>query len=214
MDRLRELSIVTLTLPDLGRVSEFKAYVLGVHRTVATLQPVERVETMWLPPQMEDVLMCFPHNGQTVGLKGELRSGDLIQFRVSDGVCIPRRRSTRLTLCAPAMLAPAGGDGAAGSEVTACQTQDIGADGLTLEGADGLRPEQLISITVMLPEDSDAFTAQARVTERDDDGVAALEFVGLDRADRRRLTGFVTEQLRRRLTIVRSLQEEQADDWD
>lgn len=210
MDRLRELSIVTMTLPDLGRVSEFKAYVLGVHRTVATLQPVERVETMWLPPQTENVLMCFPHNGQTVGLKGELRSGDLIQFRVTDGVCIPRRRSTRLKLCAPAMLAPAGGDGA----VIACQTQDIGADGLTLEGADGLRPEQLLSITVMLPENSDAFTAQARVTERDDDGVAALEFVGLDRADRRRLTGFVTEQLRRRLTIVRSLQEEQADDWD
>jgi hypothetical protein len=210
MDRLRELSIVTLTLPDLGRVSEFKAYVLGVHRTVATLQPVERVETMWLPPQIENVLMYFPHNGQTVGLKGELRSGDLVQFRVSDGVCIPRRRSTRLKLCAPAMLAPAAG----GSEVIACQTHDIGVDGLTLEGAKGLREAQELAITVMLPEDSDAFTAQARVTERDDDGVAALEFVGLDRGDRRRLTGFVTEQLRRRLTIVRSLQEEQADDWD
>jgi hypothetical protein len=210
MDRLRELSIVSLTLPDLGRVSEFKAYVLGVHRTVATLQPVERVETMWLPPQLDDVLMCFPHNGQTVGLKGELRSGDLIQFRVSDGVCIPRRRSTRLKLCAPAMMTPAAG----GSEVIACQTQDIGADGLTLEGAAGLRADQEISLTVMLPEESEPFSAQARVTERDDDGVAALEFVGLDRADRRRLTGFVTEQLRRRLSIVRTLQEEEDDDWD
>ena len=44
MDRLREFSIVTLSLPDSARVSEFKAYVVGVHRTVATLQPVERVE--------------------------------------------------------------------------------------------------------------------------------------------------------------------------
>ena len=39
MDRLREFSIVTMSLPDLGRVSEFKAHVLGVHRSVATLQP-------------------------------------------------------------------------------------------------------------------------------------------------------------------------------
>lgn len=210
MDRLRELSIVTLTLPDLGRVSEFKAYVLGVHRTVATLQPVERAETLWLPPVTENVLMCFPHNGQTVGLKGELRSGDMIQFRVSDGVCIPRRRSTRLKLCAPATLTPADG----GSEVLACQTQDIGADGLTLEGAAGLRPEQELSITVMLPEDTEPFCAVGRVTERDGDGVAGLEFVDLDRDGRRRLTGFVTDQLRSRLAIVRSLQEEHADDWD
>ena len=48
---------MTMSLPDLGRVSEFKAFVLGVHRTVATLQPVEHVESMWLPPLVEDVLM-------------------------------------------------------------------------------------------------------------------------------------------------------------
>jgi hypothetical protein len=108
------------------------------------------------------------------------------------------------------MMTPAAG----GSEVIACQTQDIGADVLTLEGAAGLRADQEISLTVMLPEESEPFSAQARVTERDDDGVAALEFVGLDRADRRRLTGFVTEQLRRRLSIVRTLQEEEDDDWD
>jgi PilZ domain len=208
MDRLRELSIVTMSLPDLGRVSEFKAYVLGVHRTVATLQPVERVESMWLPPLIEDVLMCFPYNGQTVGLKGELRSGDLIQFRVSDGVCVPRRRSTRLQLCAPALVTEEGG------EVRACQTRDVSADGVTLEGASALQPDELVSVTVMLPEDGGAFCADARVTERGDDGVATLEFMGLDRDDRRRLTGFVTEQVRKRLSIVRSLQEQEDDDWD
>jgi PilZ domain len=208
MDRLRELSIVTMTLPDLGRVSEFKAYVLGVHRTVATLQPVERVESMWLPPLIENVLMCFPHNGQTVGLKGELRSDEMIQFRVSDGVCIPRRRSTRLQLCAPALVTEEGG------EVRACQTQDVSADGVTLEGADALRADELVSVTVMLPEDGGAFCADARVSERRDGGVATLEYLGLDRDDRRRLTGFVTEQVRKRLAIVRSLQEQEDDDWD
>ncbi len=208
MDRLRELSIVTMTLPDLGRVSEFKAYVLGVHRTVATLQPVERVEAMWLPEVMQDVLMCFEHSRQTVGLKGELRSGELLQFRVSDGVCIPRRRSTRLKLCAPALVGEQGG------EVRACQTRDVGPDGLTLEGASELHAEEQVSVTLMLPGEADELCARARVASRGDDGVAALEFSGLDRADRRRLTLFVTEELRRRLDIVRSLQQERDDDWD
>ena len=218
MDRLQELSIVTVSLPGLGRVSEFKAYVLGVHRTVATLQPVARVESMWLPPLVEDVLMCFRHEGQTVGLKGDLRCGERpeqIEFRVSDGVCVPRRRSTRLKLCAPALVTPLAHDGfVAASEVLACQTQDVGAEGVTLESAAALRDGQLVSITVMLPEDGGAFCADARVSERGDDGVATIEFVGLDRNDRRRLTGFVTEQVRKRLAIVRSLQEEEDDDWN
>jgi hypothetical protein len=208
VDRLRELSIVTLTLPDLGRVSEFKAFVLGVHRTMATLQPVQRAETMWLPPQTADVLLCFPHNGLTVGLKGELRTEDHLQFRVSDGVCIPRRRSTRLQLCAPALVKEESG------EVRACQTQDVSADGVTLEGAGALQVGQPVWLTVTLPEDGGAFAVEARVTERgEDDGVAELEFIGLDRDDRRRLTGFVTEQVRRRLNIVRSLQAEKEDAW-
>jgi hypothetical protein len=211
VDRLRELSIVTLTLPDLGRVSEFKAYVLGVHRTVATLQPVERVESMWLPPLVENVLLLFDHEGQTVGLKGDLRSGDRpeqIEFRVSDGVCVPRRRSTRLQLCAPALVTEDSG------EVRACQTRDVSADGVTLEGADALRCEEIVSVSVTLPEDGGAVRADARVMERHGDGVATLEFLGLDRDDRRRVTGFVTEQVRKRLAIVRSLQEQENDDWD
>jgi PilZ domain len=215
MDRLQELSIVTMSLPDLGRVSEFKAYVLGVHRTVATLQPVQRAESMWLPPLMENVLMCFPHQGQIVGLKGELRSAEQILFKVTDGVCIPRRRSTRLKLCAPVMLTPLSDDGeSAGSDSLACQTQDVSADGVTLEGAAALRPDQLISVTVMLPEDGGTFCAEARVAERGDDGVATVEFTDLDRDDRRRLAVFVTEQVRKRLSIVRSLQQHDDDDWN
>jgi hypothetical protein len=211
MDRLREFSIVTMSLPDLGRVSEFKAYVLGVHRHVATLQPVERVESMWLPPLVEDVHMVFPHNGQEVGLKGDLRCGErpeMIEFRVSDGVCVPRRRSSRLGICAPVTVTLENGG------ELACQTQDVGADGLTLERAPGLRAEQLVSVSVMLPADEEEVRAQARVTGLDDGGVASLEFVSADRATRRRLIDFVTEQLRERLAIVRSLQEEEDDDWD
>ena len=209
MDRLREFSIVTMSLPDLGRVSEFKAFVLGVHRHVATLQPVERVESTWLPPLVENAHLLFRHNGRTVGLKGDLRCGarpEMIEFRVSDGVCVPRRHSSRLAICAPATVTLE-----SGLELE-CQTQDVGADGLTLERVPGLRADDLVSVSVALPWESDEVQAEAVVTGVDD--AVSLELVGAQSATRRRLMDFVTEQRRRRLAIVRSLQEERDDDWD
>jgi hypothetical protein len=211
MDRLQEFSIVTMSLPDLGRVSEFKAFVLGVHRHVATLQPVEHVESMWLPPLVENAHLLFRHNGRNVGLKGDLRCGDRpenIEFRVTDGVCVPRRRSSRLAICAPVTVTLE--DGCA----LDCQTQDIGADGMTLERVGGLEAEQVVSVSVMLPWESEEVCVHARVTAVDESGVVALELDGAARVARRRLMDFVTEQLRRRLAIVRSLQEERGDDWD
>jgi hypothetical protein len=212
MDRLREFSIVTISLPDSARVSEFKAYVIGVHRRVATLQPVERVDALWIPETVGDVLMSFDHGDQTVGLKGELRRGsrpDDLRFRVTDGVYLPRRRSSRLKLCAPAAVTPLEG----GAEIV-CQTQDVGPDGVMLEGAAGLRRDQMLAVSLMLPENPDALCGQAIVTDVVGDGLSALEFVGLERDARRVLSDFVTEHLRRRLNIVRSLREEEDDDWD
>jgi hypothetical protein len=209
MDRLREFSIVTVSLPDSARVSEFKAYVVGVHRDVASLQPVERLD---LGEPVGDVLMTFAHGGQPVGLKGEIRVGrapDDLRFRVTDGVYVPRRRSSRLKLCAPASVIPVDG----GAEI-ACQTHDIGPDGLMLEGAGGLRSGQLLEVCVTLPEDPDPVIGRAVATEVRDEALSYLEFVSLDRAMRRRLSDFVTEHFRRRLAIVRSLREEAGDDWD
>jgi len=93
MDRLREFSIVTVSLPDSARASEFRAYVVGVHREVAALQPVERVE---LPDSIGNVLMSFMHGTQTVGLKGELRvegAPDDLRFRVTGEVTEYRGRN-------------------------------------------------------------------------------------------------------------------------
>ena len=205
MDRLREFSIVTVSLPDSARASEFRAYVVGVHREVAALQPVERVE---LPEAIGNVLMSFTHGTQTVGLKGELRvegAPDDLRFRVTDGVCIPRVRSTRLKLCAPASVAPA--DGGA---MTVCQTHDVGPDGLVLEGVSGVSLGQLLSVTVMLPETPDAVVGRAVVTDFDDE-LCAVEFVGLEADTRRQLSDFVSEHFRRRLEIVRSLRSENGD---
>jgi hypothetical protein len=215
MDRLREFSIVTVSLPELGRLSEFKAHVLSVHRSVAMLQPAERMETLWLPPLVEEVLMSFRHGSQTVGLKGDLRCErpDTIQFRVTDGVCVPRRQSSRLKLCAPAAVVPLGPDGRAQRDEIPCQTQVVGLDGVVLEGASGLRLDQVTVFTLIVPEDPDPVHARARVTQVQD-GVASLEFVALERDQRRRLSAFVTEHLRRQLAIVRSLQEDEDDDWD
>ncbi len=208
MDRLREFSIVTVSLPDSARASEFRAYVVGVHREVAALQPVERVE---LPVSIGDVLMTFMHGTQTVGLKGELRvegAPDDLRFRVTDGVCIPRRRSTRLKLCAPASVAPAGG-----GAMAVCQTHDVGPDGLVLEGVTGFSLGERLSVTLMLPETPDAVVARAVVTDFDDE-LCAVEFVGLDSETRRRLSDFVSEHFRRRLEIVRSLRNGNGDAGD
>lgn len=205
MDRLREFSIVTVSLPDSARASEFRAYVVGVHREVAALQPVERVE---LPDSIGNVLMSFTHGTQTVGLKGELRvegAPDDLRFRVTDGVCIPRVRSTRLKLCAPASVAPA--DGGA---MTVCQTHDVGPDGLVLEGVGDFTLGQLLSVTVMLPETPDPVVARAVVTDFDDE-LCAVEFVGLEAETRRHLSDFVSEHFRRRLDIVRSLRNGNGD---
>jgi hypothetical protein len=211
MDRLREFSIVTVSLPDSARLSEFKAYVIGVHRQVATLQPVARTETLCLPERVQDVLMSFRHGrSQTVGLKGELRCGDDpddVRFRVTDGVYVPRRRSSRLKLCAPAYVTAPGG-----AEI-ACETHDLGADGVMLEGATNLEADQIVSLTLMLPESTEAVSTQARVTGIHDGALSSLEFVQLERDTQRRLTDFVTEHFRRRLDIVRALREVDVD-WD
>ena len=211
MDRLREFSIVTVSLPDSARLSEFKAYVIGVHRQVATLQPVARTETLCLPESVQDVLMSFRHGrSQIVGLKGELRCGDDpedVRFRVTDGVCVPRRRSSRLKLCAPAHVsAPSGAE-------IVCQTYDVGPDGVMLEGATGLRVDEVVVLSLMLPESPEPVLTNARVTEIHDGVLSSLEFVELDRDTQRRLTDFVTEHFRRRLNIVRALREDD-DDWN
>jgi hypothetical protein len=208
VDRLREFSIVTVSLPDSARVSEFRAYVVGVHRESAALQPVDRVE---LTGPVRDVLMTFKHGTQTVGLKGELSvegSPDDLHFRVTDGVCIPRKRSSRLKLCAPASVAT-GNDGV----VRICQTHDVGPDGLVLEGLEDMTLGQLMSVTVTLPESSSSLSARAVVTDFDDN-LCAVEFVGLDQGTRRLLTDFVSEHMRRRLEIVRSLRTGNGDARD
>jgi PilZ domain-containing protein len=208
VDRLREFSIVTVSLPDSARVSEFRAYVVGVHREVAALQPVERVE---LTEPVANVLMSFLHGTQTVGLKGELRvegAPDDLRFRVTDGVCIPRRRSTRLKLCAPASVTM-GNDGI----VRACQTHDVGPDGIVLEGLADITLGQRMNLTVMLPESAEPLSARAVVTECDEH-LCAVEFVGLDVATRRLLSDFVSEHFRRRLEIIRSLRNGNGDARD
>jgi PilZ domain len=212
VDRLREFSIVTVSLPDSARVSEFKAYVIGVQHTVATLQPVDRLDPTWLPGTVENVLMTFAHGTQTVGLKGELRMDerpDELRFRVTDGVCLPRLRASRLKLCAPAWLT------VDGTEIV-CQTHDIGPDGVMLEGAGDQRVGQAMAATVMLPEDPEPLVALGVVTETRDDGLCWLEFSAMEAPTRRRLTDFVTEHFRRRLEIVRSLrvEMERRDAWD
>jgi hypothetical protein len=82
-----------------------------------------------------------------------------------------------------------------------------------LEGVGGLRLDQVTAVALIVPENPQPIYACAQVTLVEDD-VVSLAFVALERDMRRRLSEFVTEHLRRQLTIVRSLQEDEDDDWD
>ena len=54
---------------------------------------------------------------------------------------------------------------------------------MTLERVGGLDAEQVVSVSVMLPWESEEVCAQARVTAVDESGVVALELDGAERDD-------------------------------
>ena len=86
---------------------------------------------------------------------------------------------------------------------------------MTLERAGGLDAEQVVSVSVMLPWESERGLRAGSRDERSTTTAWRRSSSSARSAPtRRRLMDFVTEQLRRRLAIVRSLQEERGDDWD
>jgi hypothetical protein len=217
MNRLHEFMSVALSLPDgVARGGDFKAYVIAVDGRTADLQPADRSEASWLPAAVADVLMTFRHGLQTVGLKGELRreaESECLRFRVTDGVYVPRARSSRLKLCAPAVLTPLDEAGRRAGEAMACQSHELGVDGLLLEPRPGLRPGRLMQVELMLPGGSEPLRARAVVDETAPGELPSLEWVGLERDLRRGLRQFVSDELRKRLRMMQAAHADD-DDWD
>jgi hypothetical protein len=217
VNRLHEFMTVALSLPDgVARGGDLKAYVVAIDGCTADLHLVDRRESAWLPTTVTNVLMTFRHGVQTVGLKGELRrdaDNGALRFRVSDGVYVPRSRSSRLKLCAPGVLTPLDSNGRRAGEAMACQTHELGVDGLLLEPRPGLPAGRLMQVELMLPEATEPLRARAVVGEWNEGELPPLTWVGMERDLRRGLRQFVTEELRKRLRMMRAAQTDD-DDWD
>src|SRR5262245_9287592 len=107
VDRLRENTVVTISLPFAGRtyrVLDFEASVVALIESGAVLHPIG-VDATVFPEKIDGVFLTFVHEGQLVGLKGGLttRAGSL-RFQVEDGVQRRRSRYTRVDAELPVMV--------------------------------------------------------------------------------------------------------------
>jgi len=210
MHRLTENQIVHISPGPESRVSGFECYVVAIDGDRAWLAPVRRVDVLWLPERLRNVLMLFAWRRQTVLLKGVLSAHDGpedLSFRVSDGIFMPRARSSRVGVTVPAVITEIDGAGRRVGQALEAQTHDIGPDGILLEPDERFAGRAVMSVALTLPEDTEPLRARIRLGDRDDDGRVAATFVELPDDERARLRAFVAGHLRWRLKLLRSAQE-------
>jgi len=194
---------VVLSLPreeSRQRSNPLRFYVIAMFGSVAALHPVDPADVLRLPEQVPGAYVSFRYEGQVVGLQGTLhRRDDLVRFRVSDGVTLPRRSSTRVELMAPVTVRRHDGTSAAG------MTLDVGLDGVLVESELDLAVGEEILLSIAISTREAPVDAAARVarTEGDRAGVA---FTSIDQEARRFLVSQIFERsladLRRRQTTA------------
>lgn len=179
MRRLRERQDVTL----LVGATHLRCRVVAVDRQEAALQPVvaPRVSRQELEGPAS---LIFGHQGILVALKGRARwaidDEDDLRFTVRDGVQVPQQRSSsrlQIPLEARVGAAPA-------------RTIDLSADGLSLEGS-GFGPAgAALDLELDLPDHEPPLRCAARVVRATPE-LTAVQFTGLEAADRERLSRFI-----------------------
>ncbi len=190
MRRLREHDQVILALPDerLLRSADCRLYVVAVFGSVAALHPVHPAALERLPATAEGAYISFWSDGHLVALRGNLlRRENAVQFRVSDGVTLPRRSSTRVEVMAPATMRRR--DGSTGSGVTL----DIALDGVLVETDLALVRGEEILLSLAMPTRDQPIEAAARVV-RTVDRRAGVAFTSIDQDARRFLAGLIYER--------------------
>ncbi len=216
MDRLRLFQTVTVSPPRGQRLArDFQAYVVAVDGRMAALHPVRRMDVLWLPRELNGVLLAFRHGERPVGLTGSLRyrgGFEDIRFQVTDSVFIPPKRSSRLRVCTPVTMTPVDPQGRRLGEPLDHQTRDVGPDGLTLEDASGLMLGTRLRVELNLPQETEPVRGMAVLKTEPGDGPPAACFVELPPWERSRLRQFVVTELRHRLKMLHSLEEE-VDVW-
>jgi hypothetical protein len=195
MRRLSEFSEVLVNPPRRGalRSDSFECRVLAVIGNTAAMEPINRATTLWLPDRLDNTLLSFRHEGSLVGLSGTLwlrqRVGDL-RYTVTDGIHAAGRRATKVDLCAPITLRPAGAANPVESLTVNVSAYAIGV-GSELDAASG----GAVEFSLSLPGADEPFEGAARVV-RDADGGVELEVDPRNRALRSRLARFVVEHNR------------------
>jgi hypothetical protein len=187
VDRLRENTIVSVSLPMAGRlfrVSDFDATVVALIESGAVLEPLD-VHRDVLPARAEDVFLSFVHGGQLVGLKGTLTFDDSrgLRFQVADGVHMRRSRYTRVDASLPVTLQR-------GDESVAGTTINVAPEGLLVTAPMSVELGEQIDVTLTLPAGS--LPLRAKVV-RHAGGMIALHFAG-DRQASAVVAEFVVER--------------------
>ena len=195
MKRLSEFSVVVVNPPWRGalRSDSFECHVLAVIGNTAAIEPINRASTLWLPERLDHALVSFRHEGSLVGLCGTLwlreNVGDL-RYTVTDGIHTGLRRATKVDVCAPITLRPAGGaDPVEGLTVNLSAYAILVASELDAQRGD------VVEFSLALPGLDEPLEAEATVV-----GLAAgrvdLEVDVGNRAVRSRLARFVVDHNR------------------
>lgn len=197
VDRLRENTIVTVSLPAVGRgyrVVHFEATVIAVIESGVALHPLG-IDTRVLPERADDVFLTFVHNSQLVGLKGSLKwrgNDGGLRFQVADGVQRRRSRFTRAEVELPVMVGE-----------TAGTTVNVAPEGLLIRAAMSVELGEELAIALTVPGHAEPLRLQATVVRHAGD-LFAVHFPG-DPTVRATLAEFVVEQRAAQLSAQRSV---------
>ena len=192
MRRLREHSQVSVALPRGTpgvRADSLQCDVVALLNSVAVLYAVDRSLARRLPDEVTGAFLGFQHEGALVALQGILtRRDDLLRFRVSDGIQLPRRESTRVPVSAPVTLkSQRTGDRADGV------TLNIGVDGLLAECDLAVVEGDDVVVVLSLPGIDEEVECAGEVI-RAEAGEVGLTLREGSRTQRRLLWTFVVEQ--------------------
>ncbi len=193
MERLSEFAVVTINIAFTARLARtvdvFQATVLAIVGGTAALEPFDPRDTVDLPDLAFDTVMSFKHKGAVIGLKGDLSKragGSDLRFSVADGVELPRRGATRVTVPLPMFVRLL----RRGEEESATSV-NVSANGVLMETVMNASPGDAIEIRIWpgLPQE---VAARGRVV-RAGQGLVAVEIAPDERDARSRLATFVVE---------------------
>ncbi len=208
MDRLSEFGVVTINIAFSARLARsvdvLQATVLAIVGRTAALEPFDPRDTADLPDCAVGTVMSFKHKGAVIGLKGDLTKradGSDLRFSVADGVQLPRRGATRVTVGVPMLVRLLRG----GEEESAASV-NLSANGVLMETALNASPADAVEIRIW-PGLAEEVAARGRVV-RAGQGLMAVEIAPDERDARSRLATFVVEFNRQKLRRLRIQRQE------